>query len=308
MNGKILITIALYLIFCLLASSLFIGCRKEKDQPDTPASSNYLDQPSETLEEIPSEPDTLEQGKPQVKPANYKYTWIDSENIPPVAIVIDDFGQIGGTLLQGFAELDRNITFAVMPGFPNSGKSAQLANVYGHEVIIHLPMQAEGNGNGYGKNFIRTSHDAETIRQIVSDAMAELPQAVGANNHMGSKATADLEVMKAVIGALHDKGLFFLDSRTTNQSRAGNAARELGADFASRDMFLDVPDVTNATLDAKLKELQKYRGRVEPVIIITHCHNQTKLDALRSFVEELKSLNIQLIPVSEAMRTMSPPA
>ena len=35
---------------------------------------------------------------------------------------------------------------------------------------------------------------------------------------------------------------------------------------------------------------------------------QTKLEALRSFVEQLKALNIQLVPVSEAMRKMHPPA
>ena len=53
-----------------------------------------------------------------------------------------------------------------------------------------------------------------------------MPGAVGVNNHMGSAATADPRVMRSVAGVLSDRGLFFLDSRTTDATVAERVAEE----------------------------------------------------------------------------------
>jgi len=238
----------------------------------------------------------------KVAPDKYSYQWIDTQDIPPVAIVIDDFGQISGELLKGFAELDENITFAVLPDLPHTAKSAQMANVYGHEVIIHIPMEAMDSKQNPGKRYIGTALSADEIKHLINDFIDQIPQAVGANNHMGSRITADYESMLSVLKILKRKDLFFLDSKTSANSIVLNAAREIDIDYSARDIFLDVPDNSAATVNAKIKELEKYRGRVEPIIIISHCHNQAKLDTMRNFVNQLKGLGIKLIPLSDAVK------
>jgi len=238
----------------------------------------------------------------------YTYQWLDSKNMPPVSIVIDDFGQVGGTILQGFAELDDNITFAILPDLPNTSKTAKLANVYGHEVILHIPMEALDAKQNPGKFFIKAGQDKAETKDMINKWLDQIPQAIGANNHMGSRTTSDYKTIYSVMDILNKKGLFFLDSKTNAQSKVVTAAADLKTDYAARDIFLDVPDVSNATLNAKLKELQKFRGRVEPVIIISHCHNQAKLDAMRSFVSQLKGMGIQLVPLSDAVKKFNLPA
>ena len=204
-------------------------------------------------------------------------------------IVIDDFGQIGGDLLKGFAELDDNITFAILPNLPNTRKSAQVANVYGHEVILHIPMEALDHKQNPGEIFIKAGEPESDITHALNLFLDEFPQAIGANNHMGSRVTSDYATMVSVIEILDKKGLFFLDSKTSPDSRVINVSRDLGNDYLARDMFLDVPDVLNATLNAKLEQLHKFKGRIEPVIIISHCHNRAKLNAMRSFTAQLES-------------------
>ncbi len=239
--------------------------------------------------------------------SKYTYQYIDSKDIPPVAIVIDDFGQIGGNLLQGFAELDDNVTFAILPDLTNTQKTAQLANVYGHEVILHIPMEALDKKQNPGKVFIKAGQDKTEISRIINGFLKQVPQAIGANNHMGSGATSDYNTIFTVLDVLNKKGLFFLDSKTSGKSKVINAASDLKTDYAARDIFLDVPDVSNATLNAKLKELEKYRGRVEPIIIISHCHNKAKLEAMRSFVSQLNGMGIKLIPLSDAVKKFNLP-
>jgi len=288
---KLMLIIILVIGFGFLISCKQDSASKLKTKPgkESPTPDEY----KEPVETAPQSDD-----RPTLK---YTYRFIDSTDIPPVSIVIDDFGQIGGDLLQGYAELDESITFAVLPDLPNTEKTAKLANIYGHEVILHIPMQAQDTSQNPGKTFIKTGMDKSQVKDIIKGFLQQVPQAVGANNHMGSGVTSDYNTIYYVMDFLDSKGLFFLDSKTTTHSKVAAAAKELRADYAARDIFLDVPDVSNATMNAKLKELEKYKGRVEPVIIISHCHNQAKLVAMRSFITQLKAMGIRLIPLSDAV-------
>lgn len=296
------ILILILLVIVTVALLIAISSCKSKAEPQ------YQEEQQQEQPQEQKEPATDTTKTNQAVAAKYTYQWLDSKDIPPVAIVIDDFGQAGGSLLQGFAELDDNITFAILPDLPNTQKTAKLANVFGHEVILHIPMQALDTKQNPGKVYIKTGQDKAEIKDMITAWLEQVPQAIGANNHMGSGVTSDYRTIHAVFEVLDKKGLFFLDSKTTPKSMVINAASDLKTDYAARDIFLDVPDVSNATLNAKLQELSKYKGRVEPIIIISHCHNQAKLDAMRSFVTQLKGMGIKLIPLSDAVKKFNLPS
>lgn len=57
-----------------------------------------------------------------------------------VAIVIDDLGQDLKPARE-IAALPASITFAVMPGLPQSRKVAELAKKGNREILLHLPME-----------------------------------------------------------------------------------------------------------------------------------------------------------------------
>jgi polysaccharide deacetylase 2 family uncharacterized protein YibQ len=292
----LILTFALYYVFTLS------NC-KSKPAEQQQEEEQQQDKPKEHKEPAT---DTTETKTSSVD--KYTYQWKESKDMPPVCIVIDDFGQIGGTLLEGFAKLDDNITFAILPDLPNTQKTAKMANIYGHEVILHIPMQALDTKQNPGKTYIHVGEDKADIKAAINGWLNQVPQAIGANNHMGSGVTSDYNTILATLEAMNKKGLFFLDSKTAPHSKVVNAASELGIEYAARDIFLDVPDVSAANLSAKLKELQKFKGRVEPVIIISHCHNQAKLDAMRSFVSQLQGMGIRLVPLSDAVKKFNLPA
>ena len=70
-------------------------------------------------------------------------------------------------------------------------------------------------------------------------ALDALPGAVGVNNHQGSRATADRRVMDTILGVVRERGLLFLDSRTTAETLAAAEAKRFGVPVLSRDVFLD---------------------------------------------------------------------
>ncbi|MDD3926513.1 MAG: divergent polysaccharide deacetylase family protein, partial [bacterium] len=155
------------------------------------------------------------------------------------AIVIDDFGYSDG---RPFLEMDAPLTFAVLPGLPHSRSVSRQAARQGRDVLLHLPMEPKNGSLGFEKNTIKTAMTNREVEKRVEEALESVPEAIGVNNHMGSKATADPGTMTAVMRILADRGLFFLDSLTASDSVASSAAAGAGVVCLERDIFLDGSD------------------------------------------------------------------
>ncbi|MFW5776981.1 MAG: divergent polysaccharide deacetylase family protein [Spirochaetota bacterium] len=185
----------------------------------------------------------------------------------PLVLVLDD---AGNTLdgYQAFLELDVPLAVAVLPQLDHSVRAAAMASAAGKEILLHLPMEAE-SGADPGPGAIRTDLSAEEVAARVGDDLASVPGAIGVNNHMGSKATADAVLMRTVLGALHDRDLFFLDSRTSAATTGRTVAAEVGIPFAERAVFLDHERTREAILGSLAHALE-LSGEGEPVVMIGH--------------------------------------
>lgn len=104
--------------------------------------------------------------------------------------------------------------------------------------MVHLPMEAlNGADPGPGALFVDQAEDE--IRSRILAAFDSVPGARGANNHMGSRATADRRVMDVLMSVFGENGWWFLDSRTSATTVARPAAEAAGIPFAERHVFLD---------------------------------------------------------------------
>ena len=182
-----------------------------------------------------------------------------------LAILLDDAGQ-NVDLLPAAAELPAEIGVAVLPFLPHSAEVAEALHGSGHEIWLHLPMEPEGYPNDDpGPGAILVSMADSDIRSAVHAAINNVPHAVGVNNHMGSRASADLRVMTWVMQELKARGLAFIDSRTTRDTVAEDAARALGVPAGRRHVFLDNTR-SSAAIRAQLDEAVE-RCRMDRAII-----------------------------------------
>lgn len=116
---------------------------------------------------------------------------------------------------------------------------------------------------------------------------------------MGSLATTDSDVMQAVMNTLKKHNKAFLDSRTTNVSVGFQTAQKAHIRAFRNDIFLDSPNISQSTMDAKLNQIIQMSGSKNHIIAITHCHNKEKLDYLKTFISRLKKAGFTLVPLSE---------
>jgi hypothetical protein len=171
------------------------------------------------------------------------------------------------------------------------------AVVVGREVMIHIPMQPENSDNAIEPNTITTTMSDFEIRNQIETWMYELHLAVGANNHMGSKATQDSRVLNVIMSAIRQNDMFFIDSVTSSNSRVEQVARRHGVLTNSRDIFLDIPDTTTRGARRKIEQIKRMND-YDAIIIITHCHSDNHYRQLAYFIQRLKYEGYELVPPS----------
>ena len=134
-----------------------------------------------------------------------------------IAIVIDDLGN-DPAAAERIASWPYPVAGAVLPRLPGSAWPARrLANRVRTFSCTSRWSPPDIRGAPRARGRAPTQSDEEIVRTLHED-LDTVPGAVGVNNHMGSAATSDPRVMGAIVGVLAGRGLFFVDSRTTDST------------------------------------------------------------------------------------------
>lgn len=229
---------------------------------------------------------------PQAEPTP---TPVDSSAQFKVVIVIDDLGASEEVVYE-LLDFGEDFTFSILPHLEKSTEIATLLHERQKEILLHLPMEPQGHEYP-GKGAIMMNMTADMIRQTIEEDLQMVPYAVGVNNHMGSRVTADQGEMETVLQTLKHHNLFFLDSRTTGGSVAYKTAQQLGLKSAKRNVFLDY-DSQYDSVRERLFELAALAEQGKPAIAIGHPKPAT-LQALKEILPEFKRRNIKIVRLSE---------
>lgn len=283
------------------------AAKKRPAPPPRPAAEKPdLAVPSEKLadKELPAE-------KPKLPPIHQKYT--SHQVAPPlartpetpvrsgtVAIIIDDMGKSTAEVRE-LMSIGVPLTFAVIPGLGKSEQVAQAASGKGFQVLLHIPMEPKDYPRKrLEANGLLLSQDSAEIEEKMDGYLRQVPHAVGANNHMGSRYTEDRERMGKVLGVLKGKGLFFVDSMTTSGSVGVALSREMGVRAAARNVFIDNSDDV-AAIKAQLGVLAGLAARKGSAVGICHPHRAT-IRALSEELPRLQSRGVRFVYVSKLVR------
>jgi polysaccharide deacetylase 2 family uncharacterized protein YibQ len=217
-----------------------------------------------------------------------------------LAILIDDAGQ-KDDLIPAAAALPAQVGIAVLPFLPKSAESASAMHAAGHEVWVHLPMEPENYPeNNPGPGAVLVGMAADELRTTVRSALNNVPYAVGVNNHMGSKATADLKTMTWIMQELSVRGMAFIDSRTTTKTVAEQAARAQGVPTNRRHVFLD----NNRDAASVRKQLDEavYRCRLDGEAIAIGHLDPVTIEVLAEELPGLAARGADLVKPGELVK------
>jgi len=217
-----------------------------------------------------------------------------------IAILLDDGGQ-KLDLVSTAATLPKTVGFAILPFLPKSAETAVALHEAGHEIWLHLPMEPENYpADDPGPGAVLMAMNSDDLRSAIHSAINNIPHVVGVNNHMGSKVTADLKTMTWIMQELKTRDLAFIDSRTTIDTVAEEAAQAQGVPTNRRHVFLD-NERSAAAIRVQLDEAV-YRSRMEGEIVAIGHLDKVTIEVLAQDLPGLAKRGADLVNPSDLVR------
>lgn len=284
------------------------------DQPSNPMAEDiYAVLPqfgSDIVEQMYEEelPDDIIEGKPLSNPKLIGKTIIPDHKPPyfgskPVlAVVIDDMG-ISHRRTADIASLQVPLTVSFLTYGAKLDEQVANSRRAGQEVMIHVPMEAQKKIDA-APDVLTTQMNAEEITRNLNAMLDKFHDVKGINNHMGSKLTEDKQRMLMVMKVLKERGLFFLDSKTSPKSEAENAAQESGVAYAHRHVFIDNNN-DKAYILGQLAKAENVARKNGYAVAIGHPKTQTYA-ALKEWLPQLEEKGLVLLPLSQIVEALNP--
>lgn len=208
-----------------------------------------------------------------------------ARNGATLVLVLDDAGRSAENVRR-YTALPFPLTIAVLPRLPQSRACADAVRAAGKEVILHQPMQAMNPRLDPGEGAIRAAMSGAEIAAVIQENLAELgPGIVGMNNHEGSLITADIVRIGLVLDVCRERGIYFLDSRTTAETKAPQAALERDMPiFEKAGPYID-NEIDRDKMLARLYETLAYANEHGRAVVIAHVDKS--VDILPALLAEL---------------------
>ena len=216
-----------------------------------------------------------------------------------MAIVFDDLG-LDRARTAAATRLRGPLTMSFMTYANDLAEQTEAARRAGHELFLHVPMEAVDRDADPGPRGLFTTLSAEENLARLRWGLGRTAGFVGINNHMGSKFTADAHSMMPVMEELRARGLVFLDSRTSPASAGIRLAVAYGVPHAARDVFLD-DDQAPLSIARQLARLEQVARQHGSAIAIGHPHDTT-IAALKAWLPLLGEKGFAQVPISTVVR------
>jgi Uncharacterized protein conserved in bacteria len=225
----------------------------------------------------------------------------ENEQKAYLAIIIDDFGYNGEGTDEMLA-LDIPFTAAIMPFCEKSSEDVNKVRAAGKEMIVHMPMESLlGKKSWVGDKGVFLNMTDEEIKAVVQEAFGVVEGAVGLNNHMGSAIMEDERTLNVVINDVADRGLIFLDSRTTANSAAKKVCQSRSCCLLGRDVFLDsTNDIT--VVKKQLMKAAEIAVKNGTAIAIGHVGpegGKITAQAIKDLAPEIEKMGVEFVTITK---------
>jgi len=223
---------------------------------------------------------------------------VKADKKPMIAIVIDDMGVDMKRSAQAL-DLPSAVTMSYLPYSRKITEQVKAAKDKGHEIILHMPMQAENPKEDPGPHHLTVAMTPAQLEENIAASLDAFTGYDGVNNHEGSKFTTYKPGLDIFMADLEKRHVFFLDSRTSPQTVAEQVAKEHHLTATHRDVFLDDVETAGAVVGS-LDRVEAVARKTGSVIAIGHPKDVT-LPALKTWLATLEAKGFQIVPLSSVV-------
>lgn len=260
--------------------------------------------------EIGGDPSLLEYSNfgpiPRVSPDGRRAREIYARRSPPavpgvprIVIVVGGLGLSQTGTQTAIDTLPEDVTLAFAPYGGSLQRWVGKARDKGHEVLLQVPLEPMNYPEeNPGEHTLLVSGGAGT-RQDLHWALGRMTAYAGVMNHMGARFVADERALVPFLGEIGERGLFYLDDGSSQQSVAAKVGEALAVPVLTADRILDrvrSPDAVARELDALEAE-----ARVRGVAIGVASAFPASVETIAAWIANATTRGIIIVPASAAL-------
>ena len=216
---------------------------------------------------------------------------------PRIALIISNLG-LSDTYTEAALELlPEDITLSFSHVAPRLKNWVREARQKGHEILLDIPMEPIGfPKNDPGRaTLLTSSNEVENLNRL-EHIMKQAGGYVGLLGTLGTKFMLHSETFLPVLRSIKQRGLIYVDSRSTSRSLGPELASSIQLPKAFNNVFLD-KEPSQEKIKNKLDELERIALKRRFAVGIAQPLPIT-IEILSQWTKELKTKQISLAPIT----------
>ena len=282
-----------------------------KDNSET-ATANQSKEPRNTLNNsdalvgiiFPHITEETETGPLPVIAADGRQPWLEysrgfkrADRKPRIALIISNLG-LSNTYTKAALELlPEDITLSFSHVAPRLKNWVREARQKGHEILLDIPMEPIGfPKNDPGRaTLLTSSNEVENLNRL-EHIMKQAGGYVGLLGTQGTKFMLHSETLLPVLRSIKQRGLIYVDSRSTSRSLGPELASSIQLPKAFNNVFVD-REPSQEKIKNKLDELERIALKRRFAVGIAQPLPIT-IEILSQWTKGLKTIQIALAPIT----------
>ena len=282
-----------------------------KDNSET-ATANQSKEPRNTLNNsdalvgiiFPHITEETETGPLPVIAADGRQPWLEysrgfkrADRKPRIALIIKNLG-LSDTYTKATLELlPEDITLSFSHVAPRLKNCVREARQKGHEILLDIPMEPIGfPKNDPGRaTLLTSSNEVENLNRL-EHIMKQAGGYVGLLGTLGTKFMLHSETFLPVLRSIKQRGLIYVDSRSTSRSLGPELASSIQLPKAFNNVFVD-REPSQEKIKNKLDELERIALKRRFAVGIAQPLPIT-IEILSQWTKRLKTKQIALAPIT----------
>jgi polysaccharide deacetylase 2 family uncharacterized protein YibQ len=216
---------------------------------------------------------------------------------PRVGLIVMNLG-LNRATVEAAMKLPAEVTLSFSPYAPELEDQVAAARAAGHEVMLDLALEPVSYpADDPAPHTLLTSlNPAENIERL-EFVLARASGYVGLIGTVGSRFTTAPDALQPVLSVLAERGLMFVDDRSSPDSLSGEIAQQLKLPHAISRGFIDRA-ATRAEIDERLAALAAEAAEGGAVALAIGRPFPVTLQRIEAWYATLKERGIALAPAS----------
>ena len=227
----------------------------------------------------------------------YARSFSTDQDRPRVAVIISRLGLSQELTEAAIDALPAEVTLSFAIYADDLVPWLVRAKERGHEIMIDVPMEPTDypRSDPGPQTLLATAGQTENLQRLRT-VMSSGAGYVGLVSDMGSRLLSEEKALRPILDEIKQRGLMFVDSRSSSRSIAIDIANEIQLPKAFADRMVDTL-LTARDIDRRLADIERIARTTGYAVALAQPYPLT-IDRLRPWIAGLKARGFDLAPVT----------